>query len=199
MAKDLGKKKPFISDIYDAFLSCESLLKRYIGRFLYKPEDIEDITQEAFLRAYRATGDRRIESPRAYLFRVAKTIALKELSKKSRQLTEYLEEATVSDVSQEASLEEEVEAEQKVRLFCDAIAELPPQCRRVFLMRKCQALSHKQVAEQLGITQSAVEKQLALGVERCKKYIKTREKGVMSEDKVSGITHSTSSNQIKAP
>ncbi len=174
-----GGKRPQRWGIYDAFVACESSLKRFIGRFLYKPEDINDMAQETFLRAYSAIQDREIDSPKAYLFRVAKTMALKELSRKSRQLTDYIEESTNPEPDPETTLEEEFAAEQKIRIFCDAIAELPPQCRRVFLMRKYQALSHKEIARELGITPSAVEKHIALGAERCKKYVENREKGLI--------------------
>lgn len=173
--------------IYDAFVACESSLKRFIGRFLYKPEDINDMAQETFLRAYSALNERVIDSPKAYLFRVAKTIALKELSRKSRQLTDYLEEARDQEPVRDSTLEEELAAEQKIRLFCDAIAELPPQCRRVFLMRKVQAMSHREIARELGITQSAVEKHIALGAERCKKYVENREQARSSHGAPAGV------------
>ena len=93
-----------------------------------------------------------------------------------KQLTDYLEDAVDNDVDSAITLEEEISAQQKVQLFCDAIAELPPQCRRVFLMRKVQALPHKAIAKELGISCSAVEKQIALGTERCKKYVDHKER-----------------------
>ncbi len=92
-----------------------------------------------------------------------------------RDTKDYLEESVESKPGSDALLEDQIAAEQKVKLYCDAIAELPPQCRRVFLLRKVQALSHRAIAQELGITPSAVEKQIALGAERCKKYIERRE------------------------
>lgn len=166
-----------ISSIYLTFLQSESALKRFLSRFLYTAEDIDDMAQETFLRAYRATSGRDIDSPKAYLFRVAKTMALKELSNKSKQLTNYLEEEPDCDIGTSNTLEEEILAQQKIRLFFDAIAELPPQCRRIFLMRKVQALHHKEIAEKLGISLSSVEKHIALGTLRCKKYVQQHEFG----------------------
>lgn len=133
------------------------------------------MAQETFLRAYTATRHEQIHSPKSYLFRVAKNVALKELTRKSRQITDFLEEAQLSEVEDSGSLEERVAAEQKISLYFDAIAELPPQCRRVFLMRKYRGLSHREIAQELGITTSAVEKHIALGAERCKKFIDSRE------------------------
>ena len=163
------------SGIYTAFLQNESILKRFLRRFLYKQEDIDEISQETFLRAYKATKGRQIDSPKAYLFQVARSLAYSELSQKTRKLTDYLEDALEDQAGTTDPLEDEVAAQQKVRFFFDAIAELPPQCRRVFLMRKVQGMPHKAISQSLGIGASAVEKHIAIGTERCKRYIENLE------------------------
>jgi len=163
------------SGIYSAFLQNEGVLKRFLRRFLYKQEDIDEISQETFLRAYKATKGREIDSPKAYLFQVARSLAYSELSRKTRKLTDYLEDALEDQAGTTDPLEDEVAAQQKVTFFFDAIAELPPQCRRVFLMRKVQGMPHKAICESLGIGASAVEKHIAIGTERCKRYIENRE------------------------
>ena len=165
------------SGIYSAFLQNESVLKRFLRRFLYKQEDIDEISQETFLRAYKATKGREIDSPKAYLFQVARSLAYSELSRKTRKLTDYLEDALEDQAGTTDLLEDEVAAQQKIRFFFDAIAELPPQCRHVFLMRKVQGMPHKAISQSLGIGASAVEKHIAIGTERCKRYIENREGG----------------------
>ena len=165
------------SGIYSAFLQNESILKRFLRRFLYKQEDIDEISQETFLRAYKATKGREIDSPKAYLFQVARSLAYSELSRKTRKLTDYLEDALEDQAGTTDLLEDEVAAQQKIRFFFDAIAELPPQCRHVFLMRKVQGMPHKAISQSLGIGASAVEKHIAIGTERCKRYIENREGG----------------------
>ncbi len=161
--------------IFKAFLQNESSLKRFLRRFLYRQEDIDEISQETFLRAYKATKGRAIDSPKAYIFQVARSLAYTELSRNTRKLTDYLEDALEDAAGGTDALEDEIAAQQKVSLFFDAIAELPPQCRRVFLMRKVQGMPHKAIAQALGIGRSAVEKHIAIGTERCKRYIEHRE------------------------
>ena len=162
---------PKAGSIHDAWGSCEAAIKRFIGKFLYRPEDIEDLAQETFLRAFNAVKFRELTHPRAYLFQVAKSIALKELSRKSRQLTDYIEEAVDTEFSDSVELEQEIAAERKVLKYCNAIASLPPQCRKVFLMRKVQGLSHKEISNALGISQSGVEKHVALGIKRVDSWL----------------------------
>ena len=174
------EKSPVISGIYDAFLESESALKRFLRRFLYKSEDIDEIAQETFLRAYKATEGRAIDSPKAYLFQVARSLAYGELSRKTRKLTDYLEEAVEAESPGGADLEEEYVAQEKIARYFDAIAELPPQCRKVFLMRKVQAMSYKAIAKELNISISAVEQFIALGSRRCKNYIDAMESNTPS-------------------
>lgn len=100
------------SGIYAAFLQNESILKRFLRRFLYKQEDIDEISQETFLRAYKATRGRQIDSPKAYLFQVARSLAYSELSHKTRKLTDYLEDALEDQAGTTDLLEDEVAAQQ---------------------------------------------------------------------------------------
>lgn len=169
------------SDLFKAFLACERPLKRFLGRFCSRSEDIDDIAQEAFLRAIDVEAGQEVRSPKAYLFRVARNIALRDLSKKSRQLTDYLEEALDdTPLGREASCEEELIAQQKLAHCCEAIADLPEQCRRVFLLRKVYAYSHKDIASQLGISVRTVEKHITKGIDRFTEHMDKQEPSIMA-------------------
>jgi len=164
------------SAMLEVYLSCETSLKRFLFGFSRKPEDVDELAQETFLRTCVVERTAEIKSPKAYLFRVARNIALRELTKKNRQLTDYLEESVDEQpLDSEASLEEELIAQQKLKHCCEAIADLPEQCRRVFLLRKVHALSHKEISVQLGISISTVEKHIAKGVDRYTHYIQSIE------------------------
>jgi RNA polymerase sigma factor (sigma-70 family) len=158
-----------------AYARHESSLKRFIARFLHNTADIEDIAQEAFLRAYAVERQRSIEQPKSFLFRIAKHVALSQLTRKARQMTGYIEDSDESAVIQvEHSAEDEVSARQILGLHCEAVTELSPQCRHVYLLRKVHGLSHKEIANQLGIAVSTVEKHLIKAVEQCDRYIRER-------------------------
>jgi RNA polymerase sigma-70 factor (ECF subfamily) len=138
------------------------------------------MTQETFLRAYTATQKRKIDFPKAYLFKVARNVAFAELSKKNRQLTDYLEELPTEEQGDGNAVDDELIAQQRVKLYCDAIAEMPPRCRRVFLMRKVHAMTHKEIAEELGVTVSAVERNITRGLVQFKRYVDSRDADEMS-------------------
>jgi RNA polymerase sigma-70 factor (ECF subfamily) len=161
------------SGISRAFLEHQSAIKRFLSRFLSGFHDIEDLAQETYLRAFKAEQNQEVRSPKAFLFRIAKNIALNELSRKSRLLTDYIEDSVSSDViGVEASPEQRAAEQQKLAVFCQAVAVLPAQCRRAFLLRKVYGLSHKEIAAELNISVSTVEKHVAQGLMRCSAYLR---------------------------
>ena len=194
MAKKTTKidKKIFSpSSISAIFIENNSFLKKFLARFLSEQQDIDDVVQETWLRAYQAEQSADIEQPRAFLFRVARNIALNELKRKSRQMTETIADSDDRVVLKDiTTLESEIEARQHLGLYCEAIAALPEKCQRVYLLRKIHGLRHKDIAERLGITVSAVEKHLANGAVACEAYIRSREEKVDFNDdkKVAQLT-----------
>ena len=56
------------ANVLSAFQLHHLSLKRFIGRYLNNAHDIEDVTQEAFLRAYRAEKDKPSNNPNRSYF-----------------------------------------------------------------------------------------------------------------------------------
>ena len=165
-----------MSSVSTAFVENYVFLKRFLARFFSDRQDIEDVAQEAYLRAYVAEQQKDIEQPKAYLFRIAKNVALTKLTKKSEKITDYIEECDASVVIEYgASADSEVEAEESLGLYCDAVAALPDKCRQVFLLRKVHGLSHREIAQRMSLSVSSVEKYLLRGILECKAFVQERE------------------------
>ncbi len=182
-----GVRKDAPSGVSRMFLEHATFLKRFLARFLSSEQDIEDVAQEAFLKAYSAEQDKGwIEQPKAFLFSIAKNLALNELTRKSRQMTDYIEECQAG-LSMETSVspEQEVEANYTVGLYCEAVASLPEKCRHVYLLRKVHGLSHKEISERLGVSRSTVEKNISLGALSCRDYMLRREQTYSSRTSAS--------------
>lgn len=162
-----------------AFITCEPLLKRFLARFFSEQRDIEDVAQEAYLRAFAAERRKKIARPKAYLFRVAKNIALTELTKKSKQITTCIEDMDASLVIEntvaENSVDAVVEALDSLELYCEAIATLSEKCRMVFLLRKVRGLTHREIAARMSLSVSSVEKYLATAVLALRQLVNERE------------------------
>jgi len=147
-------------------------LKRYLSRLLRRAEDVEDIAQESFLKVLEAGSKGEIRYPKAYLYRTARNLAFNSLARKSNTVVDSIEDFLDPDViHQSTALEDDVAAQRRFELFCRAAAELPEQCRRVLILRKVYGFSQQEVAEQLNISISTVEKHLAKGMVRCSQYM----------------------------
>lgn len=163
------------SKILTTYLERGGFLRRFLGRFL-SAQDVDDVAQEAYLRAYVAEQRIQIEHPKAFLFQVAKRLALSKLTRKSRQITDYIEETGgYVAASTTAGADQEIEAQQCLGLYCEAIASLPIKCRQVFLLRKVHGLAHKEIAERMELSVSSIEKYLRKGVLACQAYVNSRE------------------------
>lgn len=163
--------------ISEVFYENEGPIKAFISRFMYRPQDVDDIAQETFIRAFKAEKKNVIEHPKAYLYRIARNLALKELTKKSNKMTSFIEDSCSPEVlGSDEDIEKQVETFEKLSRVKTAIAELPPQCQRVFIMRKVYGFSHKEISQKLGISVSTVEKHIVSGLKRCRQSVNRQEK-----------------------
>ncbi|PHR60673.1 MAG: RNA polymerase subunit sigma-70 [Robiginitomaculum sp.] len=179
MSKSNASKEDTVvaSIIVKVFLKQEAKLKSFISRFVYRPQDVEDISQEVFIRAFKAEKTTDILKPEAFLFRIARNVAFNELKKKSNTMTDYIEDNSFYDVvSQEKHVDAKYEDQEQLRYFSHAVAELPARCQRVFIMSKVYGFTHKEIAIQLDISVSTVEKHVATGLIRCRHKMKERYK-----------------------
>ncbi len=164
-----------MSSILNTYIENEQALKRFLRRFVTRGADVEDLAQEAFVRAYAAEALETVHSPKSFLFKVARNLALNERAKFANATTVALEDLPGGSVLEDAdqnTIEAQMDAREQVRALAAAIASLPPQCSRVFLLRKVHGLSFKQISEQLGISVSTAEKHAALGLLRCSEYLR---------------------------
>jgi len=165
-----------LSAVSAAFLVNHDFLKRFLARYFSDSQDIEDVAQEAYLRAYVAEQQKKIEQPKAFLFRIARNLALTQLTAKSKKITDYLEECGASVVIEcVAAADSEVEAQESLGLYCEAVAALPEKCRQVFLLRKVHGLAHKEIAQRMSLSVSSVEKYLLRGILECKAFVQEQE------------------------
>jgi RNA polymerase sigma-70 factor (ECF subfamily) len=156
------------SAIGHAYVAAAESLRGFISRLGASPSDIEDIAQEALACALKAETERLIENPKAYLFRVAHNLTLQHRLNRARSLIEDIETAAMEGVAcEKPSIEDQVISREQLALVLEAVEALPPVCRRVFLLRKVYGYSHREIADQLGITVSTVEKHLGKGFARC--------------------------------
>ena len=165
-----------MSTMLEVFQANEAALRRYIQRHLRSGMDLEDSLQEAFLLAFKAEQREKISNPRAFLFTVARNVALGELRRAGaspidrHESTERLLEIN-GNAESPIDSSTIVDGQRKLIVLVQAIQSLPPRCREAFLLRRVDGLSFKSIAENMAISPSAAEKHVALGLVRCKQAL----------------------------
>ena len=116
-----------------------------------------------------------IKNPRSYMLRTVRNLALDHVKRAEYRLSVRWDEdpergyhavkVDSDDVYQQASSGEEFGH------FCEAVRQLPEQCRRVFVLKKVYGYSQREIAKELNLSESTVEKHVALGVRRCADFM----------------------------
>ncbi|MCV6605648.1 MAG: RNA polymerase sigma factor [Porticoccaceae bacterium] len=173
----------------EAFVRYQSALKTYLGKFLKNQDDVDDILQDTFFKTFRAAAGKIIDNPGAFLFRTAHNLALNDIRNKVSRATDSVEDFDTLGVTNHGpTLEQRVMASEEFALLCEAVDALPPQCKRVFVLRKVYGLSHKEIASELGIAVSTIEKHIAKGVLASRDFLAERKK-INSKNEPSAHLH----------
>jgi RNA polymerase sigma-70 factor (ECF subfamily) len=123
---------------------------RYLRRLTWRSVEADDLSQETFLRAYRAwaalPGDANV---RAWLFRIATNVFRNYARAERRRRVAH---ATVRATRREADLdgpEAQAVADQTRALTESAIRRLPLKQRLAFTMRKMHELDYEAIGQSL--------------------------------------------------
>ena len=162
-----GSEDKATGRLLEEYLGNESRLKAYLRRFIHDRHEIEDICQETILRSLEAVRTRDIREPGPFLFGVARNIVRKEFERKSRALIDFVSDFTPDDHAVDGIFDDQMAQSERLILLGETISKLPPQCQRVFVMKKVYGYSHKEIAKMLDIAVSTVEKHAATGLKRC--------------------------------
>ncbi|MGD8175165.1 RNA polymerase sigma factor [Marinimicrobium sp. ARAG 43.8] len=158
------------------YLSVREGLLRLVSR-LVPPKEIEDIVQETYVRICRVKQSGPIRHPRSFLYRTARNLALDYLKRAETRSNVSMDDTNIELSALEEDTDdvyEQVRARQEFEQFCEAVRRLPLQCRRAFVLKKVYGYSQKEIANNLNISENTVEKHIALGIQRCRQYMKAK-------------------------
>ncbi len=129
---------------------------RLVSRLVRDAHEVEDITQETFIRAYRALGNFRAESAfYTWLYRIAVNTAKNHLVSQGRRPPSSTEmdaaEAEQTDegyhLRETATPESELMTKQIANTVQKAMSALPEELRTAITLREIEGLSYEEIAE----------------------------------------------------
>jgi RNA polymerase sigma-70 factor (ECF subfamily) len=121
-------------------------------------EDVEDIVQECYCRLSQLSDLSQIAEPRAYLFAMARNLAHRQRQRARVVRIEPIAEAEGSELASDLPLPDRIAVgRQELDRVRAALATLSDRARRIFLLRRVDGLSQKEIAARLGVTEMVVE------------------------------------------
>ncbi len=142
-------------------------LRRFL-RVRLRDEDLaEEMVQDLWIRIGDLKKQDNIDNPVGFLFTMASRMAIDHIRQRQRRSVrdeKWTDENTDKIGGFATSTQDDGETRliraEQIAMVRAAIANLPPKARRAFELHRMQGLSHKEVAAQLGISTSTVEKHI---------------------------------------
>ena len=129
---------------------------RLLSRMVRNPEDLEDIAQETFIKAYRALPQFRGDAAfYTWLYRIAVNTAKNFLIARGKAMRTVSDHAANDDdepderlVAQDISTpESELLSKQVAIAVTEAVDALPEELRQAITLREMEGLSYEEIAE----------------------------------------------------
>lgn len=157
------------------FIALRSKLARAVSQIV-PPREIEDIVQETYVRVCQVENQGDIHHPQSFMLKTARNLALDYIKRAESRLVVSMDEHLESELPGLRTSDDDTcdraAANQEFGHFCEAVRQLPLQCRKAFVLRKVYGYSQKEIALSLEISESTVEKHIATGIKRCAHYMK---------------------------
>lgn len=168
------------NEIHNTYMNARKGVMKMVSRIV-PPKEVEDIVQETYVRLCQIEAPQSIVEPKSFLYRTAKNLALDHLKKAETRLADTLDTLNNTDEhfaggfnsvenSMEDSTYKTVVSQQEFEHFCESVRYLPAQCRKAFVLKKVYGYSQKEIAKAMQITESTVEKHIAMGIKKCTQY-----------------------------
>lgn len=128
----------------------------------------EDLVQEIYVKIATVGDEAPVANLVGYLYRIGWNLMLD--SRRGARRTATRDSAWTESVTtrvgaemvvEGAAPEEAIDARRRLEALLVALEDLPPNIQRTFRLHKFDGLSHAQVAAQLGISRSSVEKHIS--------------------------------------
>jgi RNA polymerase sigma-70 factor (ECF subfamily) len=147
-------------------------LRGYVRGQLSSADAADDAVQETFLRMLRYRDVKDAGEIRALLFRVAANVVADNYRHaKARRTDAHCPLDSLQLASSAPAPERVFSARQDLAVIKQAIGNLPPRCRQVFLLHRFEGLSYREIAQRLGISSRTVENQIAHALTVCRRAI----------------------------
>jgi RNA polymerase sigma-70 factor (ECF subfamily) len=131
----------------------EPLLRAYVKRRVRRPEDVEDYIQEVYARVLAMPPKTSVLNWQGLLRRVAANLIIDRARRAhARAASSHFNfDGHREPADDRPTAEESLVAHQRLAAVADALKELSPVARSVFLLVRVEGMSYRTAAERLGV------------------------------------------------
>lgn len=144
------------SNFLSAFLSLRPMLEARMKQQLGSRAAAEDVLHDTWMKL-STLSERNIENQTAYITQAAVNTAIGHLRKEKRrsEIAAEIKEVLWSKADL-VTPERETIAKDLIRAVQAELNSLPERTRQIFLRNRIDGISHRRIAEELGISEEAV-------------------------------------------
>jgi RNA polymerase sigma factor (sigma-70 family) len=167
----------------------DKLMKKYyqhiynlIYKMIFKKEDVEDLTQEAFIKAFNSLQhfDRQFAFS-TWLYKIATNNSIDYLRKKKLNTFSIDKEIESEDSDYKFDIPDndyvpdtKIIEDERRKVLEDAIESLPEKYKQVITMRHKQEKEYEEIAKELNLPLGTVKAHIFRGRELLNKYLKDK-------------------------
>jgi RNA polymerase sigma factor (sigma-70 family) len=159
------------SQFNEIFLSQHTVLLRTLQRMVGNACTAEDLLQDTYLRVTRALTERSVEHLAPFVYQTARNLALDHLRAQRIQARTMIDDVppdTLRNIVQPHSNAEDITHARRLLERIDAsLADLTARQQAIFTLNRLQGCSYPEIAAQLGVSASTVQKELKLVMAIC--------------------------------
>jgi RNA polymerase sigma-70 factor (ECF subfamily) len=170
----MGNRQTAEDDKEGLMQACRALvLRQRVGGA--RARELEDVTQEACVKALEIEQPGVIREPLRYILRIARNLFIDRRRKERRAGALIVQLGTTGAASVPADPERVLAGKQELQRALAAIDDLPPRCREAFTLHRFEGLSYAAIARRMNISNGTVEKHIAEAMLRIGRACRTSE------------------------
>lgn len=156
------------ANLAQALIQHQSALKRFIRRSMQQETDVEDIYQKVLLKGLQVKQQSHIKNYLSYGFKMAERAIADHIRESQKQPEEMAQEP----VCEQLDLEQQIEHQQRLKLYQQVLTDMPPLRRKIFILRKFNGHSRSEIATELNMSEEAVKKHISRAMQALKQVMK---------------------------
>ncbi len=152
--------KPYFSEAFNTYFTP---LCQYAYVFCKDEDHAKEIVQIVFIKLWEKREDLTIKNLTSYLYQAVKNRALNHVRDQKKTIVLYQQA--------DAPVEEERKPELGIESLHEAIALLPDRCKEIFVLKRMNGMTYKQISEKLSLSEKTVENQMGIALKKLKESL----------------------------